>query len=271
MRHQLRGLRDVNATSMHSKAHATDQPIANQRLGDEASDGLFTTGQSLSASERPGSGADTPGPLRLCANLPGITLPSESIRSAPMIKSHDREKLINAAVFFASNTHYCGKIKLIKLLYLLDFEHFRQTGSSVTGMEYRAWKMGPVPVSLFEEWDALEPDFAEAVEIVPEKVHDHYRERVIPRRAFDNSHFTRRELRVMSELAAKFRDELSRPLVNFTHAEIGPWSKIWDGGRGYQDRIPYTLAVGDDDPNAAMVLAAANDRQAILAAVGTTH
>ena len=53
-----------------------------------------------------------------------------------MMVPHDRDKLINAIVFFAKNTKYCGKIKLIKLLYLLDFEHFRQTGRSVTGMDY---------------------------------------------------------------------------------------------------------------------------------------
>ncbi|EQD63619.1 hypothetical protein B1B_06949, partial [mine drainage metagenome] len=55
----------------------------------------------------------------------------------------------------------------MKLLYLLDFEHFRQTGYSVTGMEYHAWKMGPVPTDLFEEWEALEPDLAAAIDIKP--------------------------------------------------------------------------------------------------------
>lgn len=178
-----------------------------------------------------------------------------------MIKSHEREKLINAAVFFAQNTKYCGKIKLIKLLYLLDFEHFRQTGHSVTGMEYRALKMGPVPMPLFEEWDALQPDFAEAVDIVPVKVIDHTREQVVPKRAFDDSHFSRRELQIMDVLATKFRDEYCKPLINFTHTEIGPWAKIWDDGRGNLERIPYALAIADNDPNRDVVLEAANDYQ----------
>ena len=30
-----------------------------------------------------------------------------------MIHSHEREKLINAAIYFASHTRFCGKIKLI--------------------------------------------------------------------------------------------------------------------------------------------------------------
>lgn len=185
-----------------------------------------------------------------------------------MIRSREREKLIEAAVFFSANTDCCGKIKLIKLLYLLDFEHFRQTGRSVTGLEYSAWKMGPVPVALFEEWDALGADFAQAVDIVPERVYDYSRERVVPRRPFDDSHFTRRELRLMNELAEKHKEDLSQPLVGLTHRERGPWDKIWDSGRGYQERIPYTLAVSDD-PAGEAALEAARDRQAILAAAST--
>lgn len=203
--------------------------------------------------------------------MSGFSLTMPDLSALSMIKSHEREKLINAAVFFASNTNYCGKIKLIKLLYLLDFEQFRQTGHSVTGMEYRALKMGPVPMSFFEEWEALQPDFAEAVEIVPIKVIDHTREQVLPKRAFDDSHFTRRELRLMTELAAKFKDEFSRPLINFTHAELGPWSKIWDDGRGNLERIPYRLAVAEDDPNREAIFEAASERQSIRATVGLAN
>lgn len=55
-----------------------------------------------------------------------------------MFVSSTREKLINAIVFFAANTRHCGKVKLFKLLYLLDFAHFRETGRSVTGLGTRA-------------------------------------------------------------------------------------------------------------------------------------
>ena len=75
-----------------------------------------------------------------------------------MPNNQAREKLIQAIVYFASRTKYCGKIKLFKLLYLFDFEHFQQTGKSVTGFEYQAWKFGPVPVDLMEEWEELGGD-----------------------------------------------------------------------------------------------------------------
>lgn len=188
-----------------------------------------------------------------------------------MIKSHERDKLIEATLFFAANTLYCGKIKLIKLLYLLDFAHFRETGRSVTGLEYRAWKLGPVPPALFAEWEHLEADFASAVSIEPEQVYDYSREKLVPRRDFDERHFSRRELRLMQTLAGKYREELSKPLVNFTHAELGPWARIWDGGRGNQERIPYTLAVVDADPHSSIVLDSADEYAGIVAAIGAAH
>jgi hypothetical protein len=48
-----------------------------------------------------------------------------------MIITNQREKLVNAIIYFCHNTKYCGKTKLMKLLYFLDFIHFKQTAKSV--------------------------------------------------------------------------------------------------------------------------------------------
>ena len=149
-----------------------------------------------------------------------------------MLIGRDRQKLIQACVYFATHTQGCGKVKLFKLLYLLDFAHFRETGRSVTGLDYLAWRLGPVPIELAQEWDELEPDLAAAIEIVLEQVFDHVRERVVPRVGFDDSHFTRRELSLLRQLAEQYATDLSQPMVNVTHADRSPWATIWDGGRG---------------------------------------
>jgi uncharacterized phage-associated protein len=188
-----------------------------------------------------------------------------------MLISRNREKLINAVVYFASNTRHCGKVKLFKLLYLLDFTHFRETGRSVTGLDYRAWKMGPVPLELMQEWEELESDMAHAIDIVPEKVIDFIRELVVPKVAFDDSLFTRREIRLMHDLSAQFIDELTKPLIGFTHEDRGPWDKIWDGGKGNNERIPYSLAVLDSDPNRDAILESARDYEGVAAAAPHGH
>lgn len=162
-----------------------------------------------------------------------------------------RQKLINAIVFFASSTKYCGKIKLFKLLFLMDFEHFSQTGKSVTGFEYEAWKFGPVPADLMEEWEELNPDMAQAVHIESEKVYDFDRLAVKVNDGinFDDSFFTPRELRIMTSFAEKYRETKSGKLIDITHEQNGAWDKVWQKGFGDRETIPYALALKDDDAN----------------------
>lgn len=183
-----------------------------------------------------------------------------------MLISTHREKLLNAIVFFAGRTHHCGKTKLFKLLYLLDFQHFRESGRCVTGMDYLAWKTGPVPLALAQEWDRPEPDMDNLVEIVPQRANDYIREKVVPRSAFDESPFSRRELKIMHELAARFADDFFYSMDTATHLEQTPWSKIWDNGRGNNGRIPYSLAIPHDHPHETALLEAARDYEAIKAA-----
>jgi uncharacterized phage-associated protein len=187
-----------------------------------------------------------------------------------MIVTHHREKLIQAIVFFSANTLHCGKIKLFKLLYLLDFEHFRQTGHSVTGMEYRAWKMGPVPIELMQEWDDLEPDMREAIEIKPEPVYDYERENILPRIEFDPSHFTKREMRLMQSLSDQYKAVFSAKMIDVTHAENGAWEKVWNGGKGNDKPIDYALSLAEGQEKEA-VLQLAGEYRATLEQHGIRH
>jgi uncharacterized phage-associated protein len=174
----------------------------------------------------------------------------------------NRQRLINAVVFFAQNTKYCGKIKLFKLLYLLDFEHFRQTGKSVTGFDYQAWKFGPVPVDLMEEWEQLDPDLASVIRITPEQVVDYTRYTVKTKDGvkFDDSEFSSRQLRIMADLVEKYRETMSEKLIDVTHAQNGAWDKVWQGGKGAHLPIPYALGIPDDSPDKAVLLEIANEQ-----------
>jgi uncharacterized phage-associated protein len=185
----------------------------------------------------------------------------------------NRKRLINAIVFFANATSNCGKIKLFKLLYLLDFEHFRQTGKSVTGFEYQAWKFGPVPVDLMAEWEQLEQDLAAAVHIEHEQVIDYVRQTVKVNEGvvFDDEEFTARQLRIMSELAEKFKDTWSPAMIDVTHTQNGAWDKVWQNGGGNGKPIPYALAIPDDAPERPVLLEVAEEEamfEAAQAALG---
>jgi hypothetical protein len=89
---------------------------------------------------------------------------------------------------------------------------------------------------------------------------------VVPKVAFNDASFTRRELRLMHDLSVTFADELTKPLLGFTLEERGPWDKIWDGGRGNSERIPYALAVPDSDPTRYAILGSAREFEGIAVA-----
>lgn len=180
-----------------------------------------------------------------------------------MLVSHEREKLINAIIYFAENTRFLGKTKLCKLLYFLDFDHFKETGRSVTGMNYYAWKMGPVPVDLYEEVDMPEPDLADKVAFLETATRNGTMLVVKPVAEFDDSYFTKREMRIMRALSEEFRDSRADDMIEATHLENRPWHKVYieDGKR--QQQIPYELALRRQEAEAMQEVIA--ERQAFVA------
>lgn len=161
----------------------------------------------------------------------------------------DRARLVNSIVFFAQNTNICGKTKLFKLLYLLDFSHYSKTGKSVTGSEYQAWQLGPVPASLMAEWTEFEQDLAESIRVERERFPDgtiRDSVRVNAGIVFDDSDFTPRQIAIMRDLAARYRDANANDMVDVTHSPDGAWHQIWDNGAGKFSRIPYGLAEPED-------------------------
>ena len=185
-----------------------------------------------------------------------------------MLITHDREKLIQAINFFVRNTHHCGKVKLFKLLYFLDFEHFRETGRSVTGLEYSAWPMGPVPVDLFAEIKTPQPDMAEALSFTETPIRNGQQTMltVTPQIEFSDRNFSRREMRLMERLAGEYETALADDMVEATHLENMPWDKVYNQQSGRQWPIPYELAVRSQE--ADEVLRIARERRELVERLG---
>ncbi|MGO7967134.1 Panacea domain-containing protein [Rhizobium ruizarguesonis] len=166
-----------------------------------------------------------------------------------MLIPRDREKLINAMNFFLSNTKKCGKVKLFKLLYFMDFEHFKQTGRSVTGLDYFAWPMGPVPVDLYGEMDAPEQDLAESFRFEERPIRNGEQTMLVmtPQTEFSDEHFSKREMRIMRELAGQYVNSPADEMIEATHLENQPWHKVYVQDGRKQAIIPYILSVSGED------------------------
>jgi len=157
--------------------------------------------------------------------------------------NHSREKLLNALVYFSKNTRSCGKTKLFKLLYFLDFIHFRETGKSVTGLNYYAWEKGPVPQDLFHELKQPDKDLKEAIALLKQSEdEDDKLCRVIARKPFDPKYFTKREMKLMERLSFIFKDALAKNMVEITHLTGTPWDKTMKE-KGPGKLIDYSLAI----------------------------
>jgi uncharacterized phage-associated protein len=184
-----------------------------------------------------------------------------------MLISHERDKLINAMNFFLSNTKKCGKVKLFKLLYFFDFEHFQQTGRNVTGLEYYAWPMGPVPVELYGEIDAPEQDLAESFRFEERAIRNGEQRMLImtPQREFSGENFSRRELRIMRELCERYEHALAEEMIEATHIPNKPWDMVYVQEGRRQELIPYELSLSEAD--ADIIKGIANERREVMSAL----
>jgi uncharacterized phage-associated protein len=172
-----------------------------------------------------------------------------------MLIEHHREKLINGIIYFVKNTRYCGKTKLFKLLYYLDFIHFRETGKSITGLDYYAWDFGPVPAELYNEMNELPTDLKESITIIKNKDKDFIE--IKPKKKFDNKFFTKRELRLLDKIAYIFKDAKAEQMVESTHLLNEPWHTTINK-TGEKSRIDYFLAL--DNSKDSLLLEEALER-----------
>lgn len=159
----------------------------------------------------------------------------------PMIRTYRREKLLNAILHFVQNTKYCGKTKLMKLLYFLDFQHFKETGKSVTGLEYFAWDWGPVPVALFMEIsNEMPPDLKATIAVMPG---DKF-QKIAVKGKYTDEYFTRREKRLLERISEIYAEAKAEDIVEVSHLPNQPWQKTC-AQKGMKKQIDYILALDD--------------------------
>ncbi|MCY4524855.1 MAG: Panacea domain-containing protein [Halobacteriovoraceae bacterium] len=183
-----------------------------------------------------------------------------------------REKLIHAIIFFVKNTKKCHMTKVFKLLFSLDFEHFKQTGRSVSGLDYYAWDNDPLPKSLYKEINTSER-LDESIEIIKKKFLVFYKRKVSlkPIVNFNKRIFSKRELEIMNNLANKYKDFDSNDMIEESHKENSPWDRVFNQEGKKKDIIPYLYAL-DNSSNSITkeeALERKNDRDEIIKNFGS--
>lgn len=162
-----------------------------------------------------------------------------------MLITRERDKLTDAIIFFVRKTKHCGITKLFKLLYFLDFTHFRETGRSVTGLDYIAWPKGPAPRALWLEIKDGPQDVLKAsvrFENVASEESAKTFTKIVPQRAFGGRYLTKREKRIMEHLAEIYLEATADDMVEVTHLKGKPWD-VTKKHKGMDAVIDYMLAL----------------------------
>jgi len=165
-----------------------------------------------------------------------------------------RDKLLNAILYFASNTKKPNLTKILKLLYFLDFTHFKETGYPSINLLYYTWEYGPVPKDFYQEVkDGNVPeDFADNLTIIPSNRWDQdypgLKEYIFRSRKKPNvGVFTPRELKIIENLCDIYRDATANQMSEITHLSKQPWDTT-KKMRGLNQYIDYLLSIDDTSP-----------------------
>jgi uncharacterized phage-associated protein len=146
----------------------------------------------------------------------------------------NKEKYINAILFFTENVKNLGRTKLYKLLYFLDFDHYEKYGKPVTGESYQNKDLGPVPVHAEEVINKMKEDGL--IDIVPEQVIDFVRHKFVVKAHYNPKVFSPTEIEMLCEVAEKWAHHTANEIVSASHGEA-PWIAT-----AREEIIPYPYA-----------------------------
>ncbi|TAE50785.1 MAG: DUF4065 domain-containing protein [Bacteroidetes bacterium] len=134
----------------------------------------------------------------------------------------DFQKVAQFVLFFAQEARPL-KTRMNKLLFYCDFLHFKRTGFSISGCNYRAIPFGPVPSHFHELFGILE---AEKYISIEQELFEHgtIGERFAAAQNFKPELFTEKELAHMREIVASFQDIRTQKLIEISHDEKG-WAE----------------------------------------------
>jgi putative zinc finger/helix-turn-helix YgiT family protein len=148
------------------------------------------------------------------------------------------EKFLYMIIFFASRIKPF-KTKLNKLLFYADFINYKKTCFSISGCNYKAIDLGPVPKgydTLFEFFSANNKIIIDYIEWPQwDNVGEQFLEN--PDHLFDKEVFNEDELESLQLVVTHFKDEKTKDLIENSHKE-----RAWKENEKQKGFIAYDYA-----------------------------
>lgn len=142
------------------------------------------------------------------------------------------EKISYMILFFSERTE-TWKTKLNKLLFYSDFLAFKHSGYGISGLEYKAIQMGPVPSKFDEMYNEI--SYGDIVQRDYYQTHSgNYGSRFSPKTNFKRELFEDFEIEIMSKILDEFKDLYPKDVIEKSHKEIA-----WKENEKERKRISY--------------------------------
>lgn len=144
----------------------------------------------------------------------------------------DFQKFAHMVIYFLDAAPY--KTKLNKLLFYADFTHFKYFGRSISGCEYAAINMGPVPDNYKLIFGLLEEEnfICSDIETLQEREVDKFS----PCQTFNPSIFSDSEKTTLELINSSLGILNTQALIDKSHAEIA-----WQSNEANKFSIDYAL------------------------------
>lgn len=151
----------------------------------------------------------------------------------------NEEKYRNAILYFTSkigNGSVCGKKKIYKLFYYLDFDFFEKYDKPITGDVYHRLQMGPAP-SYFDAI-ALDLNKEGLLSITQKRTCLGYNDTIVYKatKGPNMDVFNSNETAMLRRIVSKYGDKTGKELEILTHKEA-PYLAVQDG-----EEIPFELS-----------------------------
>ncbi|WP_436415947.1 type II toxin-antitoxin system antitoxin SocA domain-containing protein [Petrimonas sp.] len=155
-------------------------------------------------------------------------------------KTPDLKKFTEMVMFFTEKLQP-WKTKLNKLLFYADFMMYRQSGFSISGVQYRAIPMGPVPNNFNGIFEYLAN--RDDVDIYYSNFPDGgIGEQFKPNssKVFNKDLFSDSELQILHSVAEKFKNTSTNKIIEISHKEKA-WIENNDGKKLIDYRYGFEL------------------------------
>jgi len=132
----------------------------------------------------------------------------------------DLRKFSEMVIFFTERLEP-WKTKMNKLLFYTDFTAFKRTGFSMSGIQYRALPMGPVPNNFNGIFEYLANRAQVEIQFInfPDGgIGEQFKP--TNKKTFDKTVFNEEELKVLESVAERFKNTSTAEIIDISHKEL---------------------------------------------------